>query len=64
MKKLLCLFLALAAALSLFTVSLAEEPEEIPGTVEVPYAGFRFVPPEAYRNAKGTVSFVRVIEDA
>ena len=64
MKRPLCLFLALAAALSLFTVSLAEEPEEIPGTVEVPYAGFRFVPPEAYRNTKGTVSFVRVIEDA
>ena len=64
MKKLLCLFLALAAALSVCTVSIAEETEEIPGTVEVPYAGFRFVPPEAYRNARGTVSFFRVIEDA
>ena len=64
MKKLLCLFLVLAAALSVCAVSLAEETEEISGTVEVPYAGFRFVPPEAYRNAKGTVSFFRVIEDA
>ena len=64
MKKLLCLFLVLATALSLFTVSLAEETEEIPGTVDVPYAGFRFVPPEAYRNAKGTVSFFRVVEEA
>ena len=49
MKKALCLLAALA--LILCAASLAEET--VPGTVDVPQAGFRFVPPEAFRNTVG-----------
>lgn len=56
MKKLLCLFLALALGLPAFAASFAEEPVgEIPGTIEYPYMGFRFVPPETFRNTRGIV---------
>lgn len=55
MKKLISLMAALVLALSACAVSLADDPDEIPGTVEMPYAGLRFVPPEAFRNTKGHI---------
>ena len=56
MKKGAGVILALILALSACAVSFAEETEEIPGTLEVSYAGFRFVPPEVYRNTIGVVT--------
>ena len=53
MKKALSLILVLILALSVFTVSFADDPNEIVGTTEMPYAGLRFVPPELYRNTAG-----------
>ena len=55
-KTALCLILGLMLAVSACAVSFAEETGEIPGTLEVPYAGFRFVPPEVYRNTTGIVT--------
>ena len=55
MKKLIALFLALVLTLSVSAVSLADDPDEIPGTVEMPYAGLRFVPPELYRETTGRI---------
>ena len=54
MKKAIALFLALMLALSLCPV-LAEEATEVPGTLDMPYAGLRYVPPESFRNLKGLV---------
>ena len=56
MRKGASVILALILALSACAVSLAEETEEIPGTLEVSYAGFRFIPPEVYRNTTGIVT--------
>ncbi len=55
MKRLISLMTALVLALSACAVSCADDPGEIPGTVEMPYAGLRFVPPEAFRNTKGHI---------
>ena len=55
MKKAISLLLTLMLALSLCAVSLADDPDEIPGTAEMPYAGLRFVPPEQYRNTTGVL---------
>ena len=52
MKKALCLLLALLLAAACCAVSFADTLEE----VEFPYVGFRFVPPEAYRNTTGIVT--------
>lgn len=56
MRKGASVILALILALPACAVSLAEETEEIPGTLEVSYAGFRFIPPEVYRNTTGIVT--------
>lgn len=60
MKKAASLFLVLMLALSLCASSAAEA--EIPGTVEIPYAGIRFVPPETYRDTAGVVSMEGAME--
>ena len=52
MKKVLLLFFALILAAG--AVSLAED--EIPDAVEVPEAGFRFAPPESFRDTAGRVA--------
>ena len=57
MKRLFGLILVLVLVLSFCLVSFAEEPSDIPGSVEIPYAGFRFVPPEEFRDIVGTVAF-------
>ena len=62
MKKALCMVLVLVLAMSLCPVSFAEGTEEIPGTVDVPYAGFRFVPPELFRDTAGSVTMDGVAE--
>ena len=62
MKKAFCLFLAIILSLSALAVSFADEPDGIPGTVEIPYAGFRFVPPELFRNTTGIVVMDGVAE--
>ena len=53
MKKALSLILILILALSVCTISFADDPNEIAGTTEMPYAGLRFVPPELYQNTVG-----------
>ena len=55
MKKILALIIALALALSLCAVSLADDPAEVPGTVALPEAGLTFVPTELMQSAKGTI---------
>ena len=62
MKKVLGLLLSLLLALSLCAASFAEEAEEIPGTVDVPYAGFRFVPPEVFRDTAGMTLMDGIVE--
>ena len=54
MRTLLALLLILA--LVPCCAALADDPAEIPGTVEMPYAGLRFIPPEEYRDTKGIVT--------
>ena len=51
MKKIVCLLIALI--LTFCASALADDPDEIPGTLDMPYAGLRFVPPELYRNTAG-----------
>ena len=55
MKKTLSLILALVLSISFFAVSLADDENEIPGTVDMPSAGIRFVPPEELRAVTGTL---------
>ena len=55
MKRFISLMTALILALSACAVSFADDPDEVQGTVEMPYAGLRFVPPEAFRNTKGHI---------
>ncbi len=55
MKKITSLMTALVLALSFCAVSFADDPEEIPGTAEMPMAGIRFVPPQAFVDAKGGI---------
>ena len=60
MKRVLCFLLSLVLALSCCSVSLASSDEidldTVTGAVEYPWAGFRFDPPELYRNTeKGIV---------
>ena len=62
MRRALCLVFVLILALSFGTAASAEEAEGIPGTVDVPYAGFRFVPPELFRNTAGSVVMDGVAE--
>ena len=53
MKRIISLMIALMMALSVCAVSFADDPEETPGTVDMPMAGIRFVPPQSYVEAKG-----------
>ena len=53
MKKIIALMLTLSLILTGLSLAVADDPDEIPGTVEMPYAGLRFVPPELYRNTIG-----------
>ncbi len=55
MKKILSVLLALSLLVGLFSLAVADDPDEIPGTVEMPYAGLRFVPPQSYRDAAGCI---------
>ncbi len=55
MKKITAVLLAMVLALCSFSLVLADDPDEIPGTVEMPRAGLTFVPPEAYRNTVGRI---------
>ena len=55
MKKLMAVLLALILAMCSFSAVLADDPDEIPGTVEMPYAGMKFTPPEAFRNTIGQI---------
>ena len=62
MKKVLSLILTMILTASLCIVSFGEEPEEIPGTVDIPYAGFRFVPPESFQDTTGIVAMESTLE--
>lgn len=53
MKKALALFLTLMLALAFCTAVFADDPNEVRGTTEMPYAGLHFVPPELYRDTAG-----------
>lgn len=55
MKKLLALLLTLSLVLYGLSFAVADDPDEIPGTAEMPSAGLRFVPPEEFRNTDGIV---------
>ena len=55
MRKLISLILALSLILCIISFAVADDPDEIPGTTEMPYAGLRFVPPQAYWDAKGGI---------
>ena len=57
MKKALCLLLALALVLSCCAASAVEYPDldKTDGAIEYPYLGFRFDPPEVYRNTDAVV---------
>ena len=55
MKKLLALLLTLSLVLYGLSFAVADDPDEIPGTAEMPSAGLRFVPPEQYRNTTGVL---------
>ena len=61
MKKTLCLLLALLLT-ALCAVSLGDDPDEIPGTVDVPSAGLRFVPPASFRDTAGLVMLDGTLE--
>ena len=54
LKKLAAALLAFALLVSC-AVCQAESPDEVPGTVDLPYAGIRFTPPEEYRNTRGQI---------
>ena len=45
MKKLMSLFLAMILALSVCSAALADDPNEVPGTVHMDYTGIVFTPP-------------------
>ena len=55
MKKCFALLLTLALMLSSLSLALADDPADVPGTVDMPTAGIRFVPPEGYQNTSGCV---------
>ena len=55
MRKTIAMILALTLALACCAASFADDPDEIPGTVEMPYAGLRFVPPELYQDTAGRI---------
>ena len=57
MKKALCLILTLLLTFSLCAAAFADDPNEVPGTVEIPYAGLHFVPPEAHRDSVGQIVY-------
>ena len=56
MKKLMSLFLAMILALSICSAALADDPNEAPGTVTMPYSGIVFTPPASFQNAAGMIS--------
>ena len=56
MKKLMSLFLAMILALSVCSAALADDPNEVPGTVHMDYTGIVFTPPESFRNAAGVIA--------
>ena len=56
MKKLMSLFLAMILALSVCSAALADDPNEVPGTVHMDYSGIVFTPPESFRNAAGVIA--------
>lgn len=57
MKKALCLLLALALVLPCCAAFAVDYPDldKTAGAIEYPYLGFRFDPPEIYRNTAGIV---------
>ena len=55
MKKIIALFLTLSLALCGLSFAAADDPNEAPGTVTMPYSGLRFVPPTEFQNAKGAI---------
>ena len=57
MKKTFALFLTLILALAFCASAFADDPDEIKGTVEIPYAGLRFVPPETHQNTAGQIFY-------
>ena len=56
MKKLMSLFLAMILALSICSAALADDPNEAPGTVTMPYSGIVFAPPASFQNAAGVIT--------
>ena len=56
MKKFFSLFLAVVLALTLCSAALADDPDEAPGTVHMPYTGIVFAPPESFQNAAGVIT--------
>ncbi len=54
-KTMMSLFLALLLSAFLCAAAYGEVPESIPGTVVIHDAGFRFVPPESFRDTAGAV---------
>ena len=62
MRKALGLMLTMMLTASLCIVSFAEGPAEVPGAVDIPYAGFRFVPPASFQDTAGTVAMESTLE--
>ena len=57
MKKKIAVLLSFILLFSAAALALADDPDEVPGTVESPYGGFTFVPPEAVRKTRGVFLF-------
>ncbi len=53
--KITVILLAVMLLSSFGPLCVAEEPSAVPGTVDLPYAGLTFTPPEAYRDTKGQI---------
>ena len=54
-KRIVCTLLALMLFVCTAAACFADDPDEIAGTVEMPHAGLRFIPPEAFRNTAGQI---------
>ena len=56
-RKIFAVLLSFILLFSAAAFSLADDPNEVAGTVVSPYGGFTFVPPEAVRETKGIFLF-------